>query len=431
MISGSDIQHIPSTSGVYIFSQNGTPIYIGKATNLKARLLSHLRNALTDAKESKIISNATKLDIHQTLSDFNAILLEADLIRKYKPKYNVSWKDDKSFLYIKIPFKDTYPKISIVRREVDSKAEYFGPFKSSKVARTIVSTLRRSIPFCTQGKITKARCFYAKIGLCNPCPNQIEKNQDEASKKNLQIQYKKNIARMRSILKGKSQVVVQELKKRLALLTMREQFEEAIRVREALLSLQRLEERVFLEAESIDFVRENNVVVQLDIFLNTYFSSQYKSKKKEYRMECYDVSTLFGKNSTASCVVFVNSHSDKSQYRRYKLKKNVKGDIYMMREVLERRLLDKKKPMADLLIIDGGTLQLKAVLDVQKQLGIFVPTISLVKNPDRIIIGNGNFKTVYFENNNDLFTIFRAIRDESHRFAKKYHVLLRNKDLLV
>ena len=173
-----NLKNVPSMIGVYIFESKNTPIYIGKSINLKARLISHFEAAKIDSKTSGYVDGADSISYYLTDSEFKALLLESKLIQRFKPKYNVRWRDDKSYLYIKATLKDTYPKFFITRRERQKEALYFGPFQSVKVATSILREIRKVFPFCTQNKITNQRCFYSKIKLCHPCPNEIEKITD-------------------------------------------------------------------------------------------------------------------------------------------------------------------------------------------------------------------------------------------------------------
>src|SRR3990172_1230144 len=106
---------LPPSTGVYFFKKYDEILYVGKALSIKSRILSHLENAKLDLKEALILKNSNKIEYTLTDSEFKALLLESTLIRKYKPKYNSRWKDDKSYLYIKITVKDEYPKVFTVR----------------------------------------------------------------------------------------------------------------------------------------------------------------------------------------------------------------------------------------------------------------------------------------------------------------------------
>ena len=183
MITKKHIKKLPSIIGIYLFKKNKIVNYIGKSVNIKARISSHLENAKLDNKERLIIDSSNKIEVIPTESEFKTLILEAKLIRKFQPKYNSIWKDDKSPLYIKITIKEEYPKIFLIRKpsfakaskgkELNKNSLYFGPFSSTRTAETIISDIRKITPFCTQKKITKKACFYSKIGLCNPCPNEI------------------------------------------------------------------------------------------------------------------------------------------------------------------------------------------------------------------------------------------------------------------
>src|SRR3990170_4628832 len=117
MITRKQIEHLPSTIGIYLFKKDREINYIGKSINIKARVSSHLENAKLDNKERLIIENSNKIETIITESEFKALILEAKLIRELQPKYNSIWKDDKSPLYIKITIKEEFPKIIITRKE--------------------------------------------------------------------------------------------------------------------------------------------------------------------------------------------------------------------------------------------------------------------------------------------------------------------------
>ena len=164
--------NLPSQSGVYLFYSGKEIIYIGKSVNIKARVASHLENAKINNKEAAIISHADRLEYLLTDSEFKALLLESRLIQQHQPKYNAVWKDDRSYLYIKITH-ELYPKVYAVRKENDGKAIYFGPFSSQRQVNLILREIRKVFPFCSQKKISARPCFHSKINLCSPCPNVI------------------------------------------------------------------------------------------------------------------------------------------------------------------------------------------------------------------------------------------------------------------
>src|SRR3989338_10749643 len=150
MLNKKAISSLPPSTGVYLFKKNKEILYIGKAVSLKARLLSHLENAKLDPKEDLIVKNSDRIEYFLTDSEFKALLLESAFIQKYQPTYNLRWKDDKSYLYIKITSKDEFPKVFSVRREDDKKSLYFGPFPSQRSLEEILNSIRKIFPFCQQ-----------------------------------------------------------------------------------------------------------------------------------------------------------------------------------------------------------------------------------------------------------------------------------------
>jgi len=214
VIKRDHLATIPHQPGVYLFMHRNTPIYIGKATHLKSRIISHFYQKKVNPKEKLIFQNTDHIRVIPMMSDFEALLLEAKLIKKYEPKYNVVWKDNKSYLYIKITIHEQYPKIFSTRKENDGESLYFGPFGSSRKVEKLIRELRKISPFCTQKKISKYPCFYSKIGLCSPCPNSVEQKRDAERGLSKKI-YRANIRRVITILKGKGENVQKELEKKM------------------------------------------------------------------------------------------------------------------------------------------------------------------------------------------------------------------------
>lgn len=418
---------LPFSTGVYLFKKGNEILYIGKAVSLKARILSHFESAKLDSKEASIINNSDHIEHYLTDSEFKALVLESFLIQKYHPKYNLRWKDDKSYLYIKITIKDDFPKVFIVRKESDKKSLYFGPFPSQKDVEEILGMIRRLFPFCQQKKISKKACFYSKIGLCNPCPNEIINIKDKQKQNRLKKIYRRNIRSVITALKGNVELVLSNSYKELKKLTKKQSYEEAINLRN---KIQHFEQMIFQKQFTSDisthFNRSSEALEKLKDTLKVYFSTL----QSLHRIECYDVSNLFQKDATASMVVFTDGLPDKSQYRRFRIKsKKIKSDFEMLEEIFLRRFKQKwLRP--DLIIVDGGTPQ---VLSVKKVLNIeSIILIGIAKHPDRIVIDAPHrLITVRPPLNNLGFNLVRSLRDEAHRFARKYHLILRKKRMMI
>ncbi len=269
-------QDLPSSNGVYLFGKNKQILYVGKSINIRARVASHIENAKLDRKESRIIEEASDIGYFVTDSEFTALILESTLIRKYHPRYNVRWKDDKSYIYIKVT-KETYPKIYATRQEHDRQSYYFGPFSSTKVVKELLRSIRRVFPYCSQRRISKIPCFWSKIGLCAPCPNSIDSEQNPNIKNKLRSKYRTNIRAIKRTFDGKSEIVLQSMRTELKKLTSHEQFEKAIDVRNRVYRLEHLVfHRSFSKSATDLYNKLEDGVVMLEKLLVQYFPSLQK-----------------------------------------------------------------------------------------------------------------------------------------------------------
>lgn len=421
----NQINEIPHTTGVYCFlDKNKNYLYIGKSVNVYARIKSHIKASQFDKKEKAIIKKTHFIEIYPTDSEFASIILEAQLIQKKKPYYNKIWKDDKSYLYIKIT-NEKYPKVLPVRQKDLSNSNdifHIGPFDSLRMINSLLRLLRRIVPFCTQKKLGKTKCFYSKIGLCNPCPSEIEKIKDINKKQFFQKQYRKNIQTLIKLLKGQTDKIENDLLKKIKKYSQEEKFEEAIELREKLKNLYRLKHLQFIEI----YPEEN-----LEKFKKLKQFAKYELDIKNLRrIECYDISNLADKYITASMVVMENGILNKNEYRKFRSKIEKQDDFNQIVETLRRRFLNNwRKP--DLIVLDGGAPQIKLAEKFLKENKINTKIIGIAKKPDRIIYFKEEIKkTIKINSQNDFLSLIVLLRDEAHRFAKKYHLYLRRKDFI-
>lgn len=419
----NSINQIESATGVYLFKKKKQIIYIGKSINIKARIKSHFENAKKDIKERKIIENFDTIETIKTNYEFNALILESKLINKYKPFYNARWRDDKSYLYIKITKDKNYPKIFISRKEKLQNSIYFGPYPSVKNVEYILKQIRKIFPYCTQNKLGKKACFYSKINLCNPCPSEIAQTSDINLKKELIKQYKKNIYFIKQILQGKNHIIERRLLKDIQDFSNNNDFENALTLRNKLILFQKLILQQIFSNTDYDPTVNFGFLKDLSNVFNKYF----KNLKNLNRIECYDISNISFQYSTASMVVAINGELDKSKYKKFKIKrKDNHSDLFMLEEVLNRRFQNKWQ-LPNLIIVDGGTPQVITALKILKKNNMNIPLIGLAKNPNRIVIGVEGLPSIKNLISNPIFRILILLRDESHRFAKKYHIYLRDK----
>ncbi len=417
-----DAAKAPSSPGVYIFYSQKKPIYIGKASNLKARILSHFQAAKLDPKERLLTQTADKISFLKTDSDFRSILLEAKLINKYQPRYNVRSRDDKSNLFLQINLKERFPKVLAVRqKDLSPEALFFGPFPSQKIVLEVINNLRKIIPFCTQKKITKSACFYSKIGLCSPCPNYISSLKDKDLQKKLTKIYRQNIKQIIKILQGKTKTVLLELYKKLNQEIKTQNYEQALKIRNQIQHFEYLiQKKTFHYEEPFILHQAPAALENLKKLLVKY----YPQLTQLSRIEGVDISNLFEEGVTGSLVTFIDGLPSKVNYKRFKIKKRNGSDLDRIQEVLERRFA-QNWPKPDLLLIDGGTPQVRLAKQVLNKIKVEVPLVGIAKGPDRLVIGK-NLSSLRLPLNHLGFNLLKEVRDEAHRFAKKYHLLLRN-----
>lgn len=429
----SRIDEYPRRPGIYFFTSPArTVLYVGKALSLYDRLNSYFRDDL-DRKTHLMVSRAVKISFIETGSEFEALLLEAAYIRKFLPHFNVSLKDDKSYIYVLIT-RERFPKVFVTRKprtgsfgsSKDKAGAYYGPFPSAKTTRGILKQLRRIFPFCQQKDLKRA-CFYSHLGVCKPCPAEIIKLPQNQVQEQTRV-YQKNISALKKIFSGKLAWVRQNLEKQMTELARSEQFEEAARTRNQLERLRYITQdrhtQSFMENPNFYFVVQKQATVELRKLLRPYFPRLKPLKK----IECYDISTLQGKFSVGSQVVFVDGVPEKGLYRRYRMKTHGKpNDVAMMEEMVTRRLQHAEWSLPDLIVVDGGkpqVAQVVALLNKQKKV---IPVSGLAKRLEQIVLlHNSHFVEVALPRTHKALQLLQQLRDESHRFAITYHRLRRS-----
>jgi len=407
---------IPETAGIYAYFKNSDVIYVGKAINLKRRVSSYFDLDL-EIKTAKMIGEATDLSYIQVSSELEALLLEAKLIRAYMPHYNIAAKDDKHPLYIRIT-KEIFPRIVTARKiaEQEKNTAFYGPFPSSRSVYMVLRMLRRIFPY-SDHKIGKRPCLYSHIGLCNPCPNEII-NTKAPEYLVLRKKYLKNIRNIKSILDGHIDKVSKDLEKEMKALSQTQDYEEAATLRNQLTNLEyitrpQMPTEYYMENPNLYEDTRNKEIKDLEKLIKI---------KNIKRIECFDIAHLGGTNATASMVTFVNAEPDKSYYRHFRIKKAKGGDDYAsMREVARRRKNNFEDwGVPDLIIVDGGVGQ---VTSFKKEI-TEVPITGIAKHPDRLILGQEKIKLT-----GPALNLVARMRDEAHRFARRYHHSLISKSI--
>lgn len=406
------IGKLPQSPGVYFFKDSsGKILYIGKATNLKNRVSSYFFSRGENRPVQYAIGQIEKIEIRETDSVLEALILESNLIKKYQPKYNVDLKDDKSFSYAIIT-KEEFPRIVILRETelADNKniiKHNFGPYTSKKQLETALKIIRKIFPYHSNKKNSEKGCLDYQIGLCpGPYADAIVRED-----------YLKNIRDIRMILEGEKKSLIKKLEREMKDYSKKHEFEKAAESRNRIFALKHIR----------------------DIALISKENETFQINSKFLRIEAYDISNISGQYAVGSMVVFKNDEPDKSQYRKFKIK-TIQGadDVGMMREVLTRRF-NNDWPKPNLILLDGGSGHLNMGKDILKSFGLNIPMVAVAKGPTRKI---SNFQFLISNQipmskfSNDLKIIANdrnllgRIMSEAHRFAIRYHKKLRKKEFI-
>ena len=426
---------LPKTPGVY-FHKNaeGQIIYVGKAAVLRNRVRQYFQESrFRDTKTDLLVSEIDDVDWIEVDSEVDALFLEAEMVRRYMPRYNILLRDDKSSCYIRISFKERAPLVSVTRRPYDDGADYYGPFLQSGPVRKALRYLRKAFPYSTHTTLPSRACLDYHIGLC---PGPETDDYDRSL-------YLKNLKRLVAYIKGSQNKVIGELEKEMQRASKAHSFEQAANLRNKLLALRSLRAQVlFGDKEALDLSKDHALADMMDLF---------KLTSAPRRIEGFDISHMSGTDTVASMVVFVNGVADKRNYRKFKMRIPGNDDFAHMNEVILRRLSEKNVSswgLPSIMLIDGGKGQLGAAITARDQLGLKVPMIGLAKKYEEIVVHkeksfvvindkkllelrgfrtdeSNDFVRLDIPNNANIVKLLQRIRDESHRFAVSYHSVLK------
>jgi excinuclease ABC subunit C len=351
--------------------------------------------------------------------------LEANLIKKYQPKFNVVWRDDKNYFYVAIEQNDQkIPFVYITHQKNQPKTEYIGPFVEGTALKKTLRFLRRVFPYYTIKKHPKIKCTWCHLGLCpGPEPDLTE--------------YKKNIKKLMLILKGKRSSVLNLLKREMKQLSKDRKFEEAAKIRDRIYNLQQIMAHTHVIsgnfAENSNQVKNSNNLKweKTEKMLNSLIGQQPIKK-----IECYDISNIQGKQATGSMVCFEYGKPNKNLYRKFRIRSlQTPNDIAMLKEVLARRFAHSEWEYPDVILIDGGKAQLNVAISEknQKTETKKIKVISIAKGRQELFIEGKNLPAgepiPLKDLPQEIYNLILHLDDEAHRFAITYHKNLRKKNL--
>ena len=537
----SDIlNNLTGSPGVYKFlDDSDNVIYVGKAKNLRNRVRSYFTGKKSDEKTRSLVTNIKDISIILVETESDALLLENNLIKKFKPKYNILLKDGKSYPWICVK-NERFPRVFLTRKVINDGSDYFGPYTNIKTINTLLDLINNIYPIRKTNYNLNERIIndpQIKLSL-----RVLEKNgyfiilgfeKDDFSSENLisEIKYNKIISSVKSILKGKFSKSKIQLKKEMKAFADSEEYEKADECKNKLKALENYqsksmvvsskikdldiysiisdenyayinftqisngyiissfnthvkksnvkEDKIILEqlisqikvkflskskqmcsnilVESLDYkksfvpvVGEKKHLIDMSIRnIKNYKINFFKSKltshsensfirvlktlQKDLNMdslpvhiECFDNSNFQGSFPSSACVVFKNGKPSKKDYRHFNIRSVTSPDDFAsMREVVFRRysrLLNEKKSLPNLIIIDGGKGQLSSSVNSLKELGVYddVTIIGIAKRLEEIYF-SGESTPIYIDKKSESLKLIQKLRDEAHRFSLRQY----------
>ncbi len=406
-----DNLNIPDVPGVYEWrGMDGTILYIGKATSLRDRVRSYFAPDVIKTRGAHIVDmvfKASTITYHETMNALEALILEANLIKKHQPYYNTKEKDDKSFNCVAIT-REAFPQLFLVRqKDINTKTKtvrvprsaqtvsydaVYGPYPSGSAIREALKLLRKIFPFRDIASSKKDNtAFYRQIGLAP------DTSSTEAGNR-----YKETITRLKLILGGKLRTLIAQLTRDMMRAAKAERFEEAQELKGKVFALEHIQD--------ISLIKRDLV-----------------SSEGGFRIEAYDIAHLSGKQMVGVMTVVEDAIARKSDYRKFIVRGFDKAnDAGALREVLTRRLAHTEWRYPNAIVVDGNTIQINVAREVLAAAQLEIPIIAVTKDARhkaKALVGD---TTLINENK---YAILLA-NSEAHRFAIGFHKDRRRKAML-
>ncbi len=423
---------VPDDPGCYLWKDaEGRVIYVGKAKHLRRRVASYIqRLADHPTRTLRMLQESVDLEWLVTDSEVEALLLENQLIKDLQPRFNVLLKDGKNYPLLAVT-REEFPKVFITRDHNQTGADLLGPFTNAGELQRAYHFLQRAFRFRTcdldirendPGRRHFAACLNWHIKRCSaPCTTRI----DAAA-------YGEDIRAMRAFVTGRGAKgsLIAGLRERMVTVAKELRFEDAARIRDQIEALGRLKERGKLS----DYREPAAPVIDIGagvLALQTHLGLAGPART----IEGFDIAHLQGQHVVASLVQFVNGVPNKDGYRRFRVKGAIdmarNDDFASMREVVGRRyrrLRDEGQPLPDLVLIDGGLGQLNAALAALEAEGVVLPAIvGLAKREETIVVPGG--RSIRLPRRDAGLRLLQYVRDEAHRFCRRYYHLLQRQAL--
>ena len=437
---------LPSKPGVYFFLgspkysgggyKNKDILYIGKATSLRDRVKSYFGKDLISTRGPLLLDMVTlsnSIRWQETDSVLEALILEANLIKKYQPKYNTKEKDNKSFNYVCIT-KDLIPKVLVIRGRNLKKEDYdvvYGPFPNCGQLKEAMKIIRRIFPYIDEQSGKKNNIvFYSQLGLVPDINIVTHKHKNfprltpkgPYTDKNFYVSashaYKKNIKNLKLFFQGKKKSVTINLKKEMLYYARKKEFEKAGEIKKRIFALMHINDVALIKEE-----------ISQENFERSFLTKSEKGKSSQniYRIEAYDIAHLAGRNMVGVMTVIEGGELAKREYKKFIIRTQTSSnDTGALEEILSRRLRHIEWGLPNLIVMDGGTAQINIAKSVLSRYQFKIPVVSVVKDDKhkaKAIMGDEDIIKKYKKE-------ILLINNESHRFAISFHKKRRDKNFL-
>ncbi|CDK30784.1 Excinuclease ABC subunit C [Candidatus Babela massiliensis] len=417
------IKNIPQVSGIYLFKdKNDKIIYIGKAKNLRKRISSYFKKREDNIKVQELIKEYNIIDHIITNTETEALLLEAQLIQKFKPKYNTLLKSGTPFKYLEIinDKLEGLPKLVLSNKQTKNSMS-FGPFLFKGKIRSVYDYLTKTFKLSLCNKRIQNGCLDYHLGICaGNCKSEFDID-------SYKIRMKLVKELLRDDLNSCHEILVSEIKKYNKDL----EFEKSKHLNNYLKNLDFISQT--LKAKFSEDKYKEQIIIkttpknQMDDNINAIKELRkiLEIDKNPINIDCFDISHFQGSYIVGSCIRFTYGVPDKNNFRRFKIKSLTdQNDYAALQEIVQRRYKDLKN-VPDLILIDGGKGQLNAVKDLINN----VKFISLAKREETLFSDNLPLG-LKLDLKKDYARLLISLRDYAHHFAVSYHKELRSKNFI-
>ncbi len=412
---------LPRLAGVYLFKDNADGIlYIGKAKNIKNRVASYFKKYATDWKIKTLVDEHKSIDYILTQTEHEALLLEAQLIQKHKPKFNVLLKEGQPFLYLLFTNQEL-PEL-ILARNKEQDGEYIGPFLHKQQARAAHRFLIRTFQLFLCNKNIPHGCLDYHLGFCaGVCRNDFDKEE-----------YLFRLTLAHDALKKNQQGFLQKIHQQMALYNAQLRFEQSRSLNRYLQDLsfifQTINSRFSPEkyaSEILIATTPREYVAKMPADIAQQLQKFLQTNTAIHTIDCFDISHMQSKQMVGACIRFNDGIPQKNKFRRFIIKTLTTQDDYAALQEIVRRRYKNNEDIPDLILIDGGKGQLNAILSILPH----ALCASLAKREETIFLPYEPFQ-IKVNIATPVGMLLIALRDYTHHFAVTFHKLRKKKAFL-